>query len=47
MTKEKSQIKDGVHEKLPTSGLEKGDFATDTETGQKFIWSGSRWVKQK
>lgn len=36
-----------VFEKLPTKGMVKGATATDTDTGQKFIYNGSRWVKQK
>jgi len=36
-----------VYQKLPTSGVKKGATATDTDSGQKYIYNGSRWVKQK
>ena len=42
-----SPQKEQVYQKLPTSGISTGAEATDTETGQKFIWNGSRWIKQK
>jgi hypothetical protein len=41
------QGKGRVYEKLPTSGIKKGDVATDTVTGKKFVWTGSRWSKSK
>jgi len=36
-----------VYEKPPTKGLKKGQPMMNTETGEKFRWNGTRWVKQK
>jgi len=41
-----SPEKETVVNKLPASA-KKGSIATNTETGQKFIYSGTRWIKQK
>jgi len=42
-----SPQKEQVVEKLSTKGYKKGDMATDSETGQKLIFNGTRWVKKK
>lgn len=36
-----------VVNKLPSSGVRKGATAVNSESGEKFIYNGSRWVKQK
>jgi len=36
-----------VVDKLSTKGYKKGDVATDSESGQKYVFNGTRWVKKK
>ncbi len=36
-----------VVDKLTNKGYKKNDVATDSKTGQKFIFNGTRWVKNK
>ena len=43
----KSPQEEQVVQKLSNKGYKKGQTATDTKTGEKFIYNGSRWVKQK
>lgn len=42
-----SPQKEQVVEKLSTKGYRKGDVATDSESGHKFVFNGTRWVKKK
>lgn len=36
-----------VVERLPSKGVSRGAEAVNSETGEKFIYNGTRWVKQK
>ena len=43
----KSPQDEQVVQKLSAKGYKKGDKATNTETGDKLIFNGTRWMKQK
>lgn len=42
-----SPQKEQVVEKLSNKGYKKGNKATNSETGEEFVYNGKRWVKQK
>lgn len=41
------EAKEKVVDKLSNTGYKKGDVAKNTETGEKFIYNGTRWIKQR